>query len=89
MEMTARGQNATAVSMVSGIVQPGGGSRDEDVAVGKNKDNDSGEADRALGVVEKKLTGGLSPMATVNELIQQATDERNLAILFCGWAAFA
>lgn len=52
-------------------------------------ERDGGEADRALSVVEKKLAPGLSVMATVNELIQQATDERNLAVLFCGWAAFA
>ena len=52
-------------------------------------ERDGGEADRALAVVEKKLAPGLSVMATVNELIQQATDERNLAVLFCGWAAFA
>ena len=52
-------------------------------------DRDGGEADRALSVVEKKLAPGLSVMATVNELIQQATNERNLAVLFCGWAAYA
>ena len=52
-------------------------------------DRDGGEANRALSIVEKKLAPGLSVMATVNELIQQATDERNLAVLFCGWAAYA
>ncbi|KAL1302378.1 hypothetical protein AAFC00_002781 [Neodothiora populina] len=52
-------------------------------------DNDAGEADRALSVVEKKLSKSLSVAATVNELIQQATDERNLAVLFAGWAAYA
>lgn len=52
-------------------------------------DDEGGEADRALSVVEKKLATGLSVEATVHELIQQATDERNLAVLFCGWAAFA
>jgi serine-protein kinase ATM len=40
-------------------------------------------------VVAKKLGRGLSVEATVNELIRQATDERNLAVLFCGWAAYA
>ena len=54
-----------------------------------SEERDGGEADRALGVVERKLAPSLSVMATVNELIQQATDERNLAVLFCGWAAFA
>ncbi|KAL7272152.1 Serine/threonine-protein kinase tel1 [Rhizina undulata] len=46
------------------------------------------EADRALTVVAKKLSKTLSVSATVNELIQQASDERNLALLFAGWAAY-
>ena len=47
------------------------------------------EAERALSVVEKKLSKSLSTAATVSELIQQATDERNLAVLYTGWAAYA
>ncbi|KAK6439953.1 Serine/threonine-protein kinase tel1 [Oleoguttula sp. CCFEE 5521] len=54
----------------------------------KKGQQDAGEADRALSVVEKKLARNLSTAATVNELIQQATDERNLATLFAGWAAW-
>ncbi|EED22945.1 phosphotidylinositol kinase Tel1, putative [Talaromyces stipitatus ATCC 10500] len=51
----------------------------------KNKDpKEPSEADRALTVVAKKLSKTLSVTATVNELIQQATDERNLAVLYCG-----
>ncbi|KAK3494880.1 uncharacterized protein B0T23DRAFT_313216 [Neurospora hispaniola] len=46
--------------------------------------NEPSEADRALEVVRKKLSKTLSVMATVNDLINQATDERNLAVLFCG-----
>jgi ataxia telangiectasia mutated family protein len=46
--------------------------------------NEPSEADRALTVVTKKLSKTLSVTATVNELIQQATDERNLAVLYCG-----
>ena len=57
--------------------------------VGKKVEEDAGEAERALLVVGKKLSRTLSVQATVNELIQQATDERNLAVLFCGWAAYA
>ena len=50
-----------------------------------NRDeNEPSEADRALTVVAKKLSKTLSVTATVNELIQQATDERNLAVLYCG-----
>ena len=50
---------------------------------------ESNEADRALAVVRKKLGKSLSVEATVNELIRQATDEKNLATLYCGWAAYA
>lgn len=55
----------------------------------KAADNEPGEADRALTIVKKKLSKSLSVQATVNELISMATDERNLAVLFCGWAAYA
>ncbi|KAL9618062.1 MAG: hypothetical protein Q9160_007191 [Pyrenula sp. 1 TL-2023] len=50
----------------------------------KQDPNEPSEADRALTVVAKKLGKSLSVEATVNELIQQATDERNLAVLYCG-----
>ena len=56
---------------------------------GLGREAEPGEADRALTVVKKKLSKSLSVQATVNELIQMATDERNLAVLFCGWAAYA
>lgn len=49
----------------------------------KNKDDDA-DADRALTVVAKKLSKTLSVGATVNELIQQAGDENNLATLYAG-----
>ncbi|KAI8932150.1 Serine/threonine-protein kinase tel1 [Plenodomus lindquistii] len=55
----------------------------------KEMEDQAGEAGRALSVVEKKLSKTLSTKATVNELIQQATDERNLAVLYCGWASYA
>jgi ataxia telangiectasia mutated family protein len=54
----------------------------------KKREEEAGEADRALSTVEKKLSQALSTAATVSELIQQATDERNLATLFSGWSAF-
>lgn len=50
----------------------------------RKEEEEAGEADRALSIVEKKLSKTLSTAATVNELIQQAADERNLAVLFCG-----
>ena len=62
---------------------------DEEMAKNEKPDNEPGEADRALTVVSKKLSKSLSVTATVNELIQQATDEKNLGLLFCGWAAYA
>jgi ataxia telangiectasia mutated family protein len=46
--------------------------------------NEPSEADRALTVVKKKLSKTLSVTATVNDLINQATDERNLAALYSG-----
>ncbi|KAI1841245.1 hypothetical protein JX266_012557 [Neoarthrinium moseri] len=51
--------------------------------------NEPSEADRALEVVRKKLSKTLSVTATVNDLINQAVDERNLAVLYSGWAAYA
>jgi ataxia telangiectasia mutated family protein len=54
----------------------------------KRNEEDAGEAGRALTVVEKKLSKTLSTAATVSALIAQATDERNLAVLFAGWSAW-
>uniref|UniRef100_A0A0B7K0U9 Serine/threonine-protein kinase Tel1 n=1 Tax=Bionectria ochroleuca TaxID=29856 RepID=A0A0B7K0U9_BIOOC len=51
--------------------------------------NEPSEADRALEVVRKKLSKTLSVTATVNDLINQAVDECNLAVLYSGWAAYA
>ena len=62
-----------------------GAAADAPTRNGKGKPvNEPSEADRALTVVTKKLGKTLSVAATVNELIQQATDERNLAVLYCG-----
>lgn len=55
----------------------------------RKREEQAGEAGRALSVVEKKLSKTLSTKATVNELIQAATDERNLAVLYMGWASYA
>ena len=68
---------------------PVNGEGPDDERARKKGESEPGEADRALTVVAKKLSRSLSVVATVNELIQQATDERNLALLFCGWAAYA
>lgn len=46
--------------------------------------NEPSEADRALEVVRKKLSKTLSVTATVNDLINQAVDECNLAVLYSG-----
>lgn len=50
--------------------------------------NEPHEANRALTVVAKKLAKTLSVEATVNDLINQATDERNLAVLYVGELIF-
>ncbi|CAK7263391.1 Serine/threonine-protein kinase tel1 [Sporothrix epigloea] len=69
----------------------GGGGGEESDADIRNRAvvNEPSEADRALEVVRKKLSKTLSVEATVNDLINQATDERNLAVLYSGWAAYA
>ncbi|KAG8161861.1 hypothetical protein KVR01_008848 [Diaporthe batatas] len=66
-----------------------GGGAGADKRKKKTVVNEPSEADRALEVVRKKLSKTLSVTATVNDLINQATDERNLAVLYSGWAAYA
>lgn len=46
------------------------------------------EAARALLMVQKKLSAELSVEFKVNELLQQAMDPKNLALLFPGWQAW-
>ncbi|KAK3071821.1 Serine/threonine-protein kinase tel1 [Teratosphaeriaceae sp. CCFEE 6253] len=65
-----------------------GGNGNAEEASSRMKEQGAGEADRALSIVEKKLSKTMSTAATVNELIQQAMDEKNLATLFAGWSAF-
>lgn len=67
----------------------GGGVGGMTALANKKAVNNPSEADRALTVVARKLGKSLSVEASVNELIQQAMDERNLAVLYCGWAAYA
>ena len=62
-----------------------GGEVEEGGEVGDKKSvNEPSEAHRALEVVRKKLSKTLSVMATVNDLINLSTDERNLAVLYSG-----
>lgn len=56
----------------------------EKTGAAKKEANEESEAERALLVVSKKLSKTLSVGATVSELIREATDERNLALLFSG-----
>jgi ataxia telangiectasia mutated family protein len=85
--------NATRASTVAPGGTPAPSGAEENVVHESNKkrekEEQAGEAGRALSVVEKKLSKTLSTKATVNELIQQATDERNLAVLYMGWASYA
>ena len=69
----------------SEMSRTGGGAEENS---SRRKEQEAGEADRALSVVEKKLSKTLSTAAAVNELIQAATDETHLATLFVGWAAW-
>ena len=88
-KLQEQGDEGGGVDGVDGVAGAGGGGGGEGKEITDNPDDDPGEADRALTVVKKKLSKTLSVEATVNELIQTATDERNLAVLFCGWAAYA
>ncbi|KAG7194927.1 Serine/threonine-protein kinase tel1 [Scheffersomyces spartinae] len=50
---------------------------------------DEYEAQRAINTVADKLTGGgLSVEATVRQLIQDATNPDNLALIYWGWSPF-
>lgn len=50
---------------------------------------DGSEAATAILTVTDKISaGGLSASAAVRELIREATDERNLAVIYCGWCPF-
>lgn len=46
------------------------------------------EADRALSIVRNKLDDRLSVQYTVNQVIQEATDPRNLSSIFSGRSPF-
>lgn len=83
----AKLQNARAAGADDNGGEAGGD--DQSDVDNKKSVNEPSEADRALEVVRKKLSKTLSVMATVNDLINQATDERNLAVLYSGWAAYA
>lgn len=81
----------TSSVVPSTVGRPSRGTRSSAAAEGdfgaepiKKDEDEADEAVRALGGVEKKLTTNLSVTAAVNELIQQATDEKNLALLFAG-----
>lgn len=74
----AKLQDAQSI-MQSAISDGGMGSTRSHIVV-----NEPSEADRALTVVKKKLSKTLSVTATVNDLINQATDERHLAALYSG-----
>ena len=85
-EAPAPAADGSARNAAGGEGGGGGGGKEEAAAAGglKKPENEPGEADRALTVVNKKLSKSLSVTATVNELISSATDERNLALLFAG-----
>ncbi|ORY77398.1 hypothetical protein BCR37DRAFT_410859 [Protomyces lactucae-debilis] len=62
---------------------------DTDVVDTRAKDKPGGEtASWALLVVQQKLSKTLSATAMTNDLIQQATDPKRLAVIFCGWQPY-
>ncbi|EJD07243.1 uncharacterized protein FOMMEDRAFT_100399 [Fomitiporia mediterranea MF3/22] len=60
--------------------RPGSG-----IGIDLNSGVEDESADRALSSVAKKLDKSLSVEYTVNELIAEATDVTNLALMFVGW----
>ncbi|GAA6019897.1 hypothetical protein JCM11491_004857 [Sporobolomyces phaffii] len=46
------------------------------------------DADRALSIVRNKLDTRLSVQYSVNQVIQEATDPRNLSCIFSGWQPY-
>lgn len=63
--------------------------QDENGFQGIAPHEDGSEAGAALLTVVEKLNAGvLSAEATVRELIQEATNVENLAVIYCGWCPF-
>jgi len=61
----------------------------ENVSSKINIEGDGSDAVRAVRSVEAKLNAnGLSVEASVQELIQEATDAKNLAVIYMGWTPF-
>lgn len=46
------------------------------------------EAARWILTVQRKLNAPINVSAQVNNLVQQATDVKNLALMYCGWSAW-
>lgn len=68
----------------SDVAFGGDGSKTESKEMEQNQ-----QSYRALKGVEEKLIGnGLNVEATVQELIQQASDPRNLSVIYMGWSPF-
>ncbi|TRM65491.1 hypothetical protein BD626DRAFT_567398 [Schizophyllum amplum] len=59
--------------------------REEGLGIDLESGTTAEYADRALNSVSRKLDGSLSVEFTVNELIAEATDMRNLATIYFGW----
>lgn len=80
--------NEVKVKRVQQISNPTGATR---LGTGIGIDMSSGTAeeaaDRALSDVARKLDKALSVQYTVNQLIRDATDSRNLAQIYKGWGA--
>ena len=61
----------------------------DNVSSKSNVEDDGSDAVRAVQGVEAKLNAnGLSDEASVQELIQEATDYKNLGVIYLGWTPF-
>ena len=65
------------------------GTSEEEMVQRDEEENGNDQSFRALkGVQDKLIDNGLSVEATVQELIQSATDESKLAVIYMGWTPF-
>lgn len=65
------------------------GTSGEEMVQRDEEENGNDQSFRALkGVQDKLIDNGLSVEATVQELIQSATDESKLAVIYMGWTPF-
>ncbi|KAG6890108.1 hypothetical protein C0995_012059 [Termitomyces sp. Mi166 len=73
----------TTTTTTTTTVRPG-----VDIGIDMSSGSAAEAADRALSSVSRKLDKSLSVQTVVSQLIREATDPINLALMFEGWSAF-